>query len=233
MGARRHDRVNSASRRIFREYARFKIRLREIEKGIVQTSEADSDVADGAPSEDGTEDLRDPKRIVNSNFRLLEQYYNQTLHESRLNSRATIVIASLGFVVIRIGIALVFAGTVAVGTVSTEAGLVAEASTVLFFKNNQEQLLKVGEYHKKLVSTQYLLTAISLAGELDERERQNEAEKIILNLLYLSDELHGSSSTHLFEAERPPGHGIAVAVEPQRIEAPLKEKGTAASREVS
>lgn len=189
---------------VFREFARFKLQLRVIDKGTREPSEQEEgEVAPEPDARGDNESLQDPKQVVNSNFLLLERYYSQTLNESRLNSRATIVIAALGFLVILIGVALVFSGTTAAGTVSTVAGLIAEASTVLFFKNNKEQLARVAEYHKKLVSTQYLLTAISLAGELESQERQNETKRIIVNLLFLSNELHGSSSDHLFAVQLP------------------------------
>ena len=185
----------------FKEYLRFRIRTQQIAKG---TEVAEDRAEEGVDTEadnkiPGPSDQRldDPKHVVNSNFQLLERYYDQTLVEYRLNSRTTVVIASLGFVAILIGIGIAYAGTIAIGVVSGAAGVLAEAATVMFFKQNQEQVKQVQEYHKKLVSTQYLLTAISLADSLQGRLREDEVKRIILNLLYLSNELHGSKSPHL------------------------------------
>ncbi len=66
----------------FKEYLRFRIRTQQITKGIKLddggadeiTKEADNDVL--GPS---NQRLDDPKHVVNSNFQLLERYYDQTL----------------------------------------------------------------------------------------------------------------------------------------------------------
>jgi hypothetical protein len=184
----------------FKEYLRFRIRTQQIAKGIKIAEDAVDEASEHATNNEpgaSNQRLDDPKHVVNSNFQLLERYYDQTLVEYRLNSRTTVVIASLGFVAILIGIGIAYAGTIAVGVVSGAAGVLAEAATVMFFKQNQEQIKQVQEYHKKLVSTQYLLTAISLADSLQGRLREDEVKRIILNLLYLSNELHGSKSPHL------------------------------------
>ncbi len=80
----------------------------------------------------------------------------------------------------------------------------------MFFKQNQEQIKQVQEYHKKLVSTQYLLTAISLADSLQGSLREDEVKRIILNLLYLSNELHGSKSPHLLGQATPVVDGAVL-----------------------
>jgi hypothetical protein len=181
----------------FKEYLRFRTKMLQIEKGLKVSDDSSEETK--AETEHGEIEpkLDDPKHVVNSNFRLLEKYYDQTLAEYRLNSRATVLIACLGFLAILIGVGIAYGGGIAVGVVSGAAGVLAEAATAMFFKQNQERIKQVQEYHKKLVSTQYLLTAVSLAESLQGRLREDEVKRIILNLLYLSNELHGSKSPHL------------------------------------
>ena len=183
----------------FKEYLGFKLKMQRLAKGLGDSEESakDQEAPSPKPSPIPDRSFDDPKNVVNSNFQLLERYYNQTLAEYRLNSRATVAIAMLGFLAILIVIGIAYSGTIAVGVVSSAAGVLAEAATVMFFKQNQEQIKQVQEYHKKLVSTQYLLTAVSLADSLDGNSRETEVKRIILNLLYLSNELHGSKSPHL------------------------------------
>jgi len=140
----------------------------------------------------------DAGEVINTNFDILEKYYEQNLAENRLLSRSAIGVALLGFFVILIGVSLAFAGFTSVGVVSSVAGLLAEAATIMFFNQLREQARQVQEYHKKLVSTQYLMTSIALAKNLTGDRHEAEIVKIINNLLFLSNELHGSKSDHLF-----------------------------------
>lgn len=113
-------------------------------------------------------------------------------------ARASLVIAILGFLIIVIGVFFTFSNQISVGVITSIAGLISEAAAVLFFKQNNLLIEQVKEYHKKLVSTQYLLTSISLAAALPEKEAIYQRERIIGNLLFLSNELHGAPSNHLF-----------------------------------
>jgi hypothetical protein len=45
-----------------------------------------------------------------------------------------------GFVAILIGIGIAYSGVIAIGVVSIAAGVLAEAATVMFFRQNQEQI---------------------------------------------------------------------------------------------
>jgi hypothetical protein len=157
----------------------------------------------------------DARAIVNTNFDILEKYYEQTLAENRLLSRSAIGVALLGFFVVMMGVSLAIAGFTSVGVVSSAAGLLLEAATLLFFNQLREQVKQVQDYHKKLVSTQYLMTSIALGKELPEQQREAELVRITGNLLFLSNELHGSKSDHLFANAVPPSPPIANV--PERL----------------
>ena len=151
----------------------------------------------------------DPKKVVNSNFRILEKYYDITLIEYRFNSRAAISMAILGFMVVVVGAGLAMSGIVTVGILTSITGIIGEAGTVLFFRQLESRSKEIMEYHKKLVSTQYLLTAISIAEGLSDESRERESRRIVGNLLFLSNQLHDSSSSHLFD-------GTTVSIDPSR-----------------
>ncbi len=64
-------------------------------------------------------------------------------------------------------------------------------------------------------------TSISLASELPDNEAVLERQRIIGNLLFLSNELHGSGSAHLFVMNpRPNG------VDAQRVSSPEPESNS-------
>lgn len=96
----------------------------------------------------------DTQTVINFDFALLERYYEDTLGEYKLNSRASVLVAALGFVVILIGVGLALSNFTAVGTVTGLAGVISEAATVMFFRQNNVYARQVAEYHKKLVGTQ-------------------------------------------------------------------------------
>lgn len=178
-----------------KEYLRAVIRLREIRLKREEL-EIRSDKP-GESSQINVENLN-AGSIVDGNFKLLEKYYEQHLVEYKLMARASLVIAILGFLVIVIGVFFTFSQHVSVGVITSIAGLVSEAAAVLFFKQNNLLIDQIKDYHKKLVSTQYLLTTISLAAELPQNDKNEQRKRIIGNLLFLSNELHGSTSDHLF-----------------------------------
>ncbi len=140
----------------------------------------------------------DAKGIVDANFKILERYYNQHLSEYRLMSRCTMLIASFGILVILIGASLVLYGTTSVGILTGVAGIVAEGTMALFLSQNKAYMQQIEEYHKKLVSTQYLLSSISLTDSLPDDLRKEQTVRIISNLLFLSNALHGAKNDNLF-----------------------------------
>lgn len=140
---------------------------------------------------------------VGANFQLLEKYYEQHLIEYKLMSRSSLIVSIVGFMAIILGIYFAASDHASIGFVTSSAGLISEVTAALFFKQNKLLIAQILEYHKKLISTQYLLTTISLANELPESRAIQEKERIIGNLLFLSNELHGvTSSNHLFTGQK-------------------------------
>lgn len=190
---------------LLREYFRFFLKL----KGIREKKNEPLDKENQQPSNIGEQNIvinqvqteSEASAVVDSNFRMLDRYYDQHLTEYKLMSRATLVISILGFLVILIGVFFVLSGYASVGILTSIGGAVAEGASILFFTQNRIIMEQIREYHKKLVSTQYLLTSISLTKSLNEEKRQEEVQKIIQNLLFLSNELHNSDSSHLFKNE--------------------------------
>ena len=193
-----------------REYYRFTLKLRKIRKKKPLKSEMSEKLKEGGlesyeiniEGEKVIYNIHDSSQVVDLNFRLLESYYEQSLTEYKLMSRSSLIVAVFGFLVIVFGVVLTFSEYTGIGIISVTSGLVTEATSVLFFRQNRILIDQVKEYHRKLVSTQYLLTSISLAKELPEEEAIKKIDRIIGNLLFLSNQLHDSSSDHLFDSTK-------------------------------
>jgi Cyanobacterial TRADD-N associated 2-Transmembrane domain len=142
------------------------------------------------------ESLDNLSQLLVQNFRILNQFYSENLSQYRTSSIASISIAVLGFIVIISGVLIAVIGNqVTLGSISSAAGIVSEAAAMLFFKQNQSFQNQMEGSLKKLVSTQYLMTSISLARELEGNEsKTEEIKKINDHLRKLMDGLHESKS---------------------------------------
>jgi hypothetical protein len=209
--------------RVVQEFLRTRVQLKEIERKSEDHRAALIERGEQHLSHDPTISTPDryiaARNVVDTNFALLEEYYEQTLGENRLLSRAAVGVALLGFFVILIGVSLAFAGYTSVGVVSSVAGLLAEAATLMFFNQLREQVRQVQDYHKKLISTQYLMTAIALTENLGEFQ-EFEISRILSNLLFLSNELHGAKSDHLFDRTTP----LDLFIQTHREKFPLRSE---------
>jgi uncharacterized oligopeptide transporter (OPT) family protein len=189
----------------FREYIRFLIKLKEIRQNKPES--IDKTLSENESSQTNIEitgknivyNVPDSSNIVDFNFKLLDNYYEQSLTEYKIMARASLIIAVLGFIIVIICVFFAISGNSSVSLITGIAGVITEAASFLFFKQNKILIDQVKEYHRKLVSTQYLLTSISLAKELPEMESVKEKRRIIGNMLFLSNQLHDSPSMHLFE----------------------------------
>jgi hypothetical protein len=129
--------------------------------------------------------------LLVQNFRTLNSFYSENLSQYRTSSVASISIAVLGFVVIISGVLLALIGSqVAIGTVSAAAGIVGEGAAILFFRQNQTFQTQMESSLKKLVSSQYLMTSIALAREMDGEAKREEVMRINQHLRELMDGLH-------------------------------------------
>lgn len=130
--------------------------------------------------------------LLIQNFRVLNRFYSENLSQYRTSSIASIAISVLGFVVIIAGILIVLiTGQATLGTVSSAAGIVAEAAAVLFYRQNRVFQAQMQDSLNRLVSSQYMMTSIALARELDEESKRKEVSRINVHLRSLMDWLHG------------------------------------------
>lgn len=129
--------------------------------------------------------------LLVQNFETLNSFYSENLSQYRASSIASIAIAILGFVVIISGVLLaLISSQVAIGTVSSAAGVVGEAAALLFFKQTRTFQDQMESSLKKLVSSQYLMTSIALARDMSTNAREQEITNINQHLRELMNVLH-------------------------------------------
>jgi len=169
--------------------ASFKIYLENREKIGEKGPAAEAFRVEHAP-----QSLDNLAELLVQNFRILNSFYSESLSQYRTSAIASISIAVLGFVVIIAGVLIALIGNqVTLGAVSSAAGIVGEGAAILFFKQNKTFQDQMEGSLKKLVSSQYLMTSIALARELDGESKIREIAEINHHLRSLMDALHDIS----------------------------------------
>lgn len=117
---------------------------------------------------------------VSSNLAQLEQNIDQSRKESGQFFKLTLVFASLGFLVVIAGVALLLAGQVTAGVVSSIASLIPEVTAVLFFKKDKELRATIERYHQQVLDSQRILTMVDVAETVKDGEEQDALKREII-----------------------------------------------------
>ena len=131
-------------------------------------------------------------KLVKINFRYIDQYYYQTQEQANKSFRLSVAAASTGFGMVLVGIAMMFFKLVEPAYVTTAVGTISQFVAAVFFYLYNKTILKMGEYHEKLVLTQNISVALKIAEGLPEAARVQAQQTLIERLtqdvnLYLSD----------------------------------------------
>jgi hypothetical protein len=145
-------------------------RLRRIEYKLVQL---------------GAEELQDKieenffTKLVKINFKYIDQYYLQTQEQAdksfRLASNASII----GLFIISVGIIMMFLDKTESAYVTTACGVISEFIAAIFFYLYNRTVLKMSQYHQKLVITQNISLALKISEDMETENKAKVQEMII------------------------------------------------------
>ena len=120
--------------------------------------------------------------LIDINFKYINAYYRQTQEHAEKSFGLSVFAAIVGLGTVIAGIALMYFDKTTPGFVTTAAGVIAEfISAVMFYLYNRT-VLKMGEYHHKLVLTQNIALALKVSDDL-EGEAKTEAKKLLISAL--------------------------------------------------
>jgi len=106
-------------------------------------------------------------QLVKINFKYLDQYYLQTEEQADKSFWISEIVSIIGFIIIIIGIVLMcFREQHDAGYMATSAGILSEFISAVFFYLYNKTILKMSEYHQKLVLTQNISLALKTADLL-------------------------------------------------------------------
>lgn len=145
-------------------------RLRRIEYKLVQL---------------GAEELQEKieenffTKLVKINFKYLDQYYLQTQEQADKSFRLASSASITGLSIIAIGIIMMFFGKTEPAYVTTAAGVISEFIAAVFFYLYNRTVLKMSQYHQKLVITQNISLALKISEDMETENKAKVQEMIV------------------------------------------------------
>lgn len=133
-------------------------------------------------------------KLVQINFKYLDQYYLQTQEQADKSFRLSTFASLSGFLLIVTGILILYFQQTdkVAGYVTTTSGILSEFIAAVFFYLYNQTVLKMSQYHQKLVLTQNISLALKITDEMDSDTKNKALETLIDRLTtdvnkYLSD----------------------------------------------
>ena len=120
----------------------------------------------------GTEELQENisenffTKLVQINFKYLDQYYLQTQEQADKSFRLASFASVAGLIIVIIGIIMMFFDKTNPAYVTTGAGVVSELIAAVFFYLYNRTILKMSQYHQKLVITQNISLALKITEDM-------------------------------------------------------------------
>lgn len=131
-------------------------------------------------------------KLVQINFKYLDQYYLQTQEQADKSFRLASFASISGLVIILIGIMMMYTNSTQPAYVTTGAGIISQFISAIFFFLYNKTILKMSQYHQKLVITQNISLALKMTDDMDKESKTKALELIIDRLTtdvnkYLTD----------------------------------------------
>lgn len=158
-------------------------RLRRIEYKLVQI---------------GSEELKEKieenffTKLVQINFKYLDQYYLQTQEQADKSFKLASFASISGLLIIVTGIIMMLFSKTEPAYVTTGAGILSEFIASVFFYLYNRTILKMSQYHQKLVITQNISLALKITDDMESEQKAKSLELLIDRLTtdinkYLTD----------------------------------------------
>ncbi|WP_159800624.1 hypothetical protein [Flavobacterium sp. MK4S-17] len=133
----------------------------------------------------GTEELQENisenffTKLVQINFKYLDQYYLQTQEQADKSFRLASFASVAGLIIVIIGIIMMFFDKTSPAYVTTGAGVVSELIAAVFFYLYNKTILKMSQYHQKLVITQNISLALKITEDMDGDNKSKIQEMLV------------------------------------------------------
>ncbi len=118
-------------------------------------------------------------KLVKINFKYLDQYYLQTQEQADKSFRLASFAAISGLLIIVVGILMMLFNKTEPAYVTTGAGILSEFIAAVFFYLYNRTILKMSQYHQKLVITQNISLALKITDDMDKEQKIKSLEMLV------------------------------------------------------
>jgi len=118
-------------------------------------------------------------KLVRINFKYIDQYYLQTQEQADKSFILASFAAVIGYIVIIVGIVLMFIDKTKSAYIATGSGIISEFISAVFFYLYNKTIQKMSTYHQKLVLTQNISLAMKITEEMDKDQKAKSLEVLI------------------------------------------------------
>lgn len=131
-------------------------------------------------------------KLIQINFKYIDQYYLQTKVQANKSFVLAAWASTIGFLIIVTGIIMMFLQKKEPGYITAGAGVISEFIASIFFYLYNQTILKMSQYHQKLVITQNISLALKISEDMPQEEKNKVQEMLI-------DRLTDNINKHLTE----------------------------------
>ncbi len=117
--------------------------------------------------------------LVKINFKYIDKYYLQTQIQADKAFSMSAIAAFIGFSVMIAGIVQMYIGKLEPAYVTTITGVISEFIAAVFFYLYNKTILKMAEYHRKLVLTQNIGLALRITKDLPDEQRWSSQTALV------------------------------------------------------
>ncbi len=121
--------------------------------------------------------------LVKINFKYIDKYYLQTQVQADKSFSVSVTASIVAFLIIIAGIVLMYFDKTNSAYVATGTGVLSEFIAAVFFFLYNKTIVKMGEYHHKLVLTQNVSLALKISEEMPEADKVKSQSYLIQELI--------------------------------------------------
>lgn len=118
-------------------------------------------------------------KLVQINFKYLDQYYLQTQEQANKSFGLASIAAAVGLIIVIVGIVMMFNRQTEPAYVTTAAGVLSEFIASIFFYLYNKTILKMSQYHQKLVITQNISLALKITDSMQDDQKAKSLEILV------------------------------------------------------